>query len=289
VLLRLLGLHPNIHALRWESQFIVAQDGLIDLMRSGFGWRATRRFRANLRGRWFRRTLNAGRPNAYTAGLCADIREAEREQAIALLRELTARQPRPAPEEIARRFIQALLGAPTLRAGRRRWCEKTPLNVLYADVLARVFPDMKFIHIVRDGRDVVASMLARGFWPIGGATAFPSLAEFGGAVEFTKAVRYWAEVLRLARETAARVPPGQYLQVRLEDVVADPRRTLGRVFEFLGEEPSEEVFGYDLSRSNASRWRTELTVGQVEYFHRHAGHELQRQGYSLDPGRPEAA
>ena len=52
--------------------------------------------------------------------------------------------------------INALI---TSRSGGRRWIDHTPLYTLIVDTLAEVFPGASFIHILRDGREVVHSML----------------------------------------------------------------------------------------------------------------------------------
>ena len=57
-------------------------------------------------------------------------------------------------------FVQ-LLDEVTMEAGKDIWLEKTPMHVLHTDLMQHYVPDAHFIHIIRDGRDVVASLYDR--------------------------------------------------------------------------------------------------------------------------------
>ena len=48
------------------------------------------------------------------------------------------------------------------RRGKPRWGEKTPLNVSHLDWILPRFPDARFVHVIRDGRDAVCSMRTHG-------------------------------------------------------------------------------------------------------------------------------
>ena len=64
-----------------------------------------------------------------------------------------------------RDFIVNLLEPLRRSAGKPRVAEKTPNNVFYFSHLHRIFPDSTFIHMVRDGRDVVSSLLTMNSLP----------------------------------------------------------------------------------------------------------------------------
>ena len=79
VLVRILERHPRIHALKWETQFMVAPTGLITLIDEGCDEGALRAFVGRLRGRWYQRTVNPGKPSQYEAGLVSDVTRDELE------------------------------------------------------------------------------------------------------------------------------------------------------------------------------------------------------------------
>src|SRR4051794_2982651 len=104
--------------------------------------------------------------------------------------------------------------APML-GGRARLAERTPVHALHVALIAEVYPDAQVVHIIRDGRDVARSIVAQRWGPDGVADA---------ACEW-----------RLAVETArAGAPAGRYVEVRYEDLHADPDRELRRLYGELG-------------------------------------------------------
>lgn len=279
---RLLGYHLRLFVLKWETQFIVAPDGLVDLLKKNFQKAALQRFLNKLRGPWFRRTLNAGRPNEYSAGLCDDMPLEEVESAIAFLEAyLETRDLTQSPYPIAGAFVNKLFTPAMQRNGAARWGEKTPRNIFYIDYLWRMFPNMKFIHILRDGRDVVASMLENRFWPVAPSAEFPGTLSLQGTMTFEKAVDYWVEMLRVSRQVAGYVPAENYKEIRLEDLAENPTGTLRDLMHFIGEPFDPNLLKYDLSRAHAGRWKQDFSSDQIAYFHAKAGDMLREIGYEV--------
>jgi hypothetical protein len=110
-----------------------------------------------------------------------------------------------------RSFYEAYAG----RAGKSRWGEKTPAYAKSMVRIHRVLPEARFVHLLRDGRDVWLSRRKSSATP-------PSAARV--------AVR-WKERIQRARDQAPRVP--HYLEVRYEDLVLDTEPVLRRVCEFI--------------------------------------------------------
>lgn len=108
--------------------------------------------------------------------------------------------------------------------------EKSPDNIRFLPVLARLFARAKFIHVIRDGRDGAVSCWFHN------QRVTPGWAErnFAGMDEFV--ARYaveWEQTLRAGRDFAA-ARPRHYLEIRYEDMVADTVTALTRAFAFLG-------------------------------------------------------
>jgi hypothetical protein len=132
------------------------------------------------------------------------------------------------PDEFARRASgQELAGV--LRAfyslyaesqGKPRWGEKTPGYVRNMDSIATVLPEARFIHLIRDGRDVALSRRARGM---------------GADKPMAKTANLWRRRIEDARGQAQRLD-GRYIELRYEDLVADPQPHLLRICEFIGLE-----------------------------------------------------
>jgi LPS sulfotransferase NodH len=105
------------------------------------------------------------------------------------------------------------------RPSARLVLEKTPNHRLQAALQAQLYPDARYVHIIRDGRDATASQ--RELW--GEAND-----EFADA---DRAAEAWAAAVYDVRTHFAGLA---YLEVRYEDIVADTRATLGVIFDHLG-------------------------------------------------------
>ena len=124
------------------------------------------------------------------------------------------------PERDLREPYRTVAQAWADRQGKVRWGEKTPGNVFYVDVLLDMFPEARFIHLVRDPRAGVHSMIQAGQFgpdPVLCALNRRRFVLEGGAL--------------LERV----VPPAQRTLLRYEDLVQDPERTARELCEFLGE------------------------------------------------------
>jgi hypothetical protein len=129
--------------------------------------------------------------------------------------------------------------------GKSSWIEMTPGNIHSAPHLARAIPEARFIHAVRDGRDVASSVVPLPWGPS----------------DIFEAIRWWGDQLRAAEEATRDIGAERVLVVRLEDLVVRNRdRTYGQLLEFLGvnDEPGmQRYFEEEVSpeRGHIGRWR----------------------------------
>lgn len=105
----------------------------------------------------------------------------------------------------------------THRPRATRWGDKTPMNTLGLPALMRAFPQAQWIHLQRDGRDVVASYLDAGIYR-----------------SREKAMERWVVSERYAAAAAEALPPEQFLNVRYLDLVSAPGPVIDEVQRFLG-------------------------------------------------------
>jgi hypothetical protein len=170
------------------------------------------------------------------------------------------------------------------REGKPWYGDKTPSHLLHVDLLAQRFPEARFAHIVRDGRDVCASVVTMDF-----------LAE-----DWAEAARGWRRKVLRAHEAGRRLGPERYRLVHYEELVADPARVLGELCAFFGLEYTPAMLEYHeradelLSglrhtghvqgiRRPPTRgvrdWRVDLTPYQIAVFDEVAGSALDAVGY----------
>lgn len=130
--------------------------------------------------------------------------------------------PRRAHLRSSAEDVVLFLDALTRRAGKDVWVEKTPRHVLHASRIRRLVPCSLFIHMVRDGRDVVASIVDR-------ARKYPD--RFPGQEDPAYGVRQWNRSLR-ATATAMKEPG--HVVLRYEGLTARPEETLKALCRLLG-------------------------------------------------------
>ena len=198
---------------------------------------------------------------------------------------ILARHPRSYSELVA-----AIYETYAQAEGKRRWGDKDPDNVVQLDVLWRLFPGCRFVHIVRDGRGV-ANSLRRLDW---------------GSRNMIKLARDWAWRVTLAHKMGMMLDARYYLEIKYEDLVHTPEPVLRRVCEFLGEAFDQQMLKYhehaaaDMPDSalkfhgNSIRppdpaktqsWRREMSVADKALFEEVAGDALKAFGYTCDAPR----
>ncbi|SDM43831.1 sulfotransferase family protein [Maricaulis salignorans] len=187
--------------------------------------------------------------------------------------------------------INGFLAPLQARAGRRI-AEKTPANVLHFSQLRRLFPASPLVGIIRDGRDVVASLLSMD-WP-DARTGRPMAVTRDAAA----AARLW--VASIEAGTAMR-EDGNYFELRYESLVRYPRDTIAGLFGFLGEDAQAVEAALDHARSfnpasgrneasndrvaqpidtqSIGRWRGQLNAQQYATVMQIAGPALSQLGY----------
>lgn len=167
--------------------------------------------------------------------------------------------------------------------GKRRYGEKTPWNVRHLATIVRWFPDARIVHVVRDPRAQVASrrQLPRSSHDV-----------------LTHAVK-WRLDVDLGRRALARWPrPANVIEVRYEDLLAEPEAQLKRICQAVGEpfdptmldfyrigepgfrgQPWKDNVRRPLGATNPERWRKELDAWEVAAIEWIAGRTMRELGY----------
>jgi Sulfotransferase family len=161
------------------------------------------------------------------------------------------------------------------------WVDHTPTNFRRALTLLRLFPEGRFIHLVRDGRAVAASLLPLDWGPNNAHHA----AEF------------WMSRCAAGLAAESALGPERVLRVRFEDLVIDSESILQRIATFaaLEYEPAmaagaglqpgpyhqrqHSLVGRPPDQSRLNAWHESLTKRQVEIFEAEAGDFLTILGY----------
>jgi hypothetical protein len=252
---------------------------------------------------WVQRML-AMHPDAW--GLLETYMFSRRIGLGALLRSV----PRPATESLdlpppglGRIFTRDELVA-EVRAIAERWLsrgsdgsrfvvEKSPWHLSDLDLIAEVLPEARFVHVIRDGRDVAVSVAAaRSSWSrVSDAPGSGTVAEVAGL---------WSDAM-LSREGGQVMLGERLLEVRYEQVRADPIDACRRLFAHCGMPHDGQLVaaavkatefggpGTSHGEDRAARagrvgdWRERFGIRDAWSFERHAGAALRETGYEPDP------
>jgi len=196
-------------------------------------------------------------------------------------------EARLAPEMELGEAIGVVYLAYAARFAKRRWGDKTPMYMQHLPTLERLFPHALYVHLIRDGRDAAVSFLEMPAGIVTRTWAHPD-----DAAGF--ACQWRSEVL--AAKALGRRAGERYLEVRYEQLVADPEQELRRIAAHAGF-PFEEAMlahasGVDVSakphQQSLSKpvtpglrdWRTEMSADDVRAFEEVAGDLLVELGYS---------
>ncbi len=197
-------------------------------------------------------------------------------------------------EEVAARLRSVLERVRRLGlATGLRGVEQTPETSFVLAAALRAYPEAVAVHVVRDGRDVVTSLVERGWLSTSRTGADDARQAYGAHARFwvepgreaeftevsdaTRAAWAWRRYV-----TAAQAVPARTVVVRYEELVADPAAAAAPVAERLGVAPGPvaEAFSAVHDRS-AGRWRRDLTAEQLADVEREAGETLAALGYAL--------
>lgn len=191
------------------------------------------------------------------------------------------------------------------RFGKSRWGDKTPIYCRHIELVERLLPEARFVHVVRDGRDVAASLRRQWFSP---------------GDDMAVQARYWSDNVSEARTQGGRCR--HYTEVRYESLIEDPERSLRALCAFLDlefETPMLRWFERAPSRlaehqerrntdgsivvtreqrlrqqaatlqpadpARVGAWRRLLTKEEVQSFETEAGDVLRAFGYRVGNAR----
>ena len=180
-------------------------------------------------------------------------------------------------------LVEAVFRLDLERNGKASWGDKTPAYVREIDRILTLFPDARFVHLVRDARDVCISLRKVGWHG-------PTLANMA---------RYWNEHVASGIEAGRRRGEPTYLEIAYEDLVLDVEGQLRRICGFLGvdfdpamlhwyeqtaEKTADRPMKYQtkLHRaprpSDVGRWRREMSAFDVAIVETYAGDTMRAVG-----------
>jgi hypothetical protein len=187
-------------------------------------------------------------------------------------------------------FLRIVMETIAAKQGAHRWAESTPLHLLYLPFIKKVVPDALVIHIIRDGRDVTASLHRIGWirplpWDRARAFLVPAI--------------FWRWIVSKGRRYGKALGP-DYIEVHYEDLVQNPRETLARIGEFIEHDLDYDRIqqvalgsvhnpnssfrgdGKETEAATIGRWKRMFTAPQAHDIESSIGNLLSDTGYTIE-------
>lgn len=184
------------------------------------------------------------------------------------------------------------------------FAEKTPQISLIIPFLYKTFPNARFIHIIRDGRDVALSLSKKPWYrndmkrsgakepdgyPFGPKARFwvepDRIHEYETTDDIHRCIWLWRRYVETIFEAVPQIPKHQYHELRYEDLVRNPDLEAKKLVEFLKinrPESSARVIDAIVKQANpksVGSWKAQLSGEQVACIGRESGKLLDTLGY----------
>lgn len=153
------------------------------------------------------------------------------------------------------------------------WGDKTPQYTHRIETLHKLFPNARYIYIVRDGRDVALSLLEKSWGP----------------KNVYSCAKLWVQMNRPSELVNRLASAGQLLFVKYEQLLVDPEQHVDELYRFLDEKLSAERKAELCSvtiNGNAFKWKSIMSRRQIRIFDAVAGPTLRRLGYETPEETP---
>lgn len=177
------------------------------------------------------------------------------------------------------------------------WGDKNSLWVEKLPILHLLFDKAKFIHIVRDGRDVATSYININHYNGAKDKYFPKL-----PANIERIAELWKNNINSISSFFSSLPSQSYTEIRYEDLICDNEKTIDKLLKFLNLPASQSVFLYyevnkvknyepenflawkeklnsPLDKSNIGKYKYELKPFEIKKFEDIASEVLEKYGY----------
>ena len=141
--------------------------------------------------------------------------------------------------------------------------DHTPTNLIHANLLEKIYKDMKFIHIYRDPRDVIASY---------------NTVDWGNST-FKYNVKWVFDILQRWNHVKSIIDPNNVLEIKFEEFVTQYEKEISKTLDFISPSNRIDFPNIDLSKHNIGRWKNDLTNEQNEYIVENYKNYLTQCGY----------
>ncbi len=144
-------------------------------------------------------------------------------------------------------FLNSCFQSYLIKTNKSCFVEDNTWSLLYADDLLSMVPEGKILHIVRDPRDVVSSLMKQRWTPS----------------DIDQIIAWYRSIIARWQMKKRKLQANQFLEIKLEDITSNPADTIKKMCVFTGLEYETAMTDLDLSKSNSGRYKTELSKEEI--------------------------
>jgi hypothetical protein len=185
-------------------------------------------------------------------------------------------------EESARR-LRGVVRAHARAMGKPRFINKSTMNAMRIRMIHRIFPDAYFVHILRNGYAVASSLVRVKWWPDADIWWLGTTPRQWQGDQSELAAMNWKRQVGEILEQKPRIPKGQFVECRYEELLSDPAGLVRRIADHCGLEWSDSyasvVGGKSIDPRNRDKWKDQLGADAKQTIRRVAGDLLEELGY----------
>ena len=141
--------------------------------------------------------------------------------------------------------------------------EDNTWNILWFDSILKMMPHARLVHVIRDPRDVVASYVKMRWAP----------------TDVEEAAKWFKGLMDRWFHVKESIPQDSYHEIRLHELVAEPRKVIGEAADFWGIPWHDNLLKENLGRSHTGRWKKDFNSEQQKVLNRVLSDQISKLGY----------
>ncbi len=165
--------------------------------------------------------------------------------------------------DAARNFVSTCYHSICKAQAKAKFVEDNTHSLLLASTIYKLFPEAKMIHMVRDPRDVIASLMRQKWAPS----------------ELSQTIAWYNSVMQTWNQQKHSINPRFYIEIRLEDLIENGINVCKKIKNHIGIDVTGCIESMDLSNGNIGRHLKELSSKQIDEINSSVKSTLEQYGY----------
>ena len=171
--------------------------------------------------------------------------------------------PRESLKRIFQEFFRNVIGGVLKKQSKNLFVEDNTWNILFASDLLQLISGSKLISVIRDPRDVVASLSTQKWMP----------------TDKEKCAMIYKDIMSEWKKINKGLPKNLWMEIKLENLIDKPENTMRKVTDFIGLSWEEKMINFDLSKGNIGRWIHDFSNHEKEKINLLLQSEIEYLGY----------